>query len=139
MLAKNLITLRKQHNLSQEELAERLHVTRQTISKWERQLSVPDAQLLIQIAELFEVSVSDLLGEELRPEEETNEIAQKLEQLNALLAEKNQRSRKLWKCLSYILIGILVFCVVSMIISILSLSTYSSKESVETKVELIEE
>lgn len=63
MFNENLRTLRKQKGLSQEELAERVHVVRQTISKWEKGLSVPDADLLIGIAEIFETSVSTLLGD----------------------------------------------------------------------------
>ena len=54
----NLKTLRKQKGFSQEELATRLHVVRQTISKWEKNLSVPDADTLIRLAEILEVSVS---------------------------------------------------------------------------------
>ena len=60
MFSKNLKTLRKQKGFSQEELASRLHVVRQTISKWEKNLSVPDADTLIRLAEILEVSVSEL-------------------------------------------------------------------------------
>ena len=63
MLNENLKQLRKSKGLSQEELAIRLNVVRQTISKWEKGLSVPDADMLIKIADIFEVSVSELLGE----------------------------------------------------------------------------
>ena len=62
MFNENLKTLRKQKGFSQEELASRLHVVRQTISKWEKNLSVPDADTLIRLAEILEVSVSELLG-----------------------------------------------------------------------------
>lgn len=62
MLNENLKQLRKSKGLSQEELAIRLNVVRQTISKWEKGLSVPDADMLIKIADIFEVSVSELLG-----------------------------------------------------------------------------
>ena len=51
MLAENLKALRKAKGLSQEELAARLHVVRQTVSKWEKGRSVPDADLLIRLAE----------------------------------------------------------------------------------------
>ena len=63
MLNENLKQLRKSKGLSQEELAIRLNVVRQTISKWEKGLSVPDADMLIKIADIFEVSVSELLGQ----------------------------------------------------------------------------
>ena len=62
MLNENLKQLRKSKGLSQEELAIRLNVVRQTISKWEKGISVPDADMLIKIADIFEVSVSELLG-----------------------------------------------------------------------------
>lgn len=62
MLNENLKQLRKSRGLSQEELAIRLNVVRQTISKWEKGISVPDADMLIKIADIFEVSVSELLG-----------------------------------------------------------------------------
>ena len=79
MFSKNLKTLRKQKGFSQEELASRLHVVRQTISKWEKNLSVPDADTLIRLAEILEVSVSELLGSKIENENEngnvTNDVA----------------------------------------------------------------
>ena len=62
MFQENLKALRRKKGMSQEELAARLHVVRQTISKWEKGLSVPDSALLIRLAEVFEVPVSELLG-----------------------------------------------------------------------------
>ena len=61
MLGKNIKALRKSKGLSQEELAVKLNVVRQTISKWEKGLSVPDSDMLISISEVFETSVSNLL------------------------------------------------------------------------------
>ena len=100
MLQENLKILRTQKGLSQEELADRLNVVRQTVSKWEKGLSVPDSEMLIRIAEIFEVSVGELLGETIRPETEKTELqqlAEKLENLNAMMAERNARSRRLTK------------------------------------------
>ena len=57
MLGENIRALRKARGLSQQELAERLHVVRQTVSKWEQGLSVPDADMLVRLAECLEVSV----------------------------------------------------------------------------------
>ena len=62
MLGENIRALRKARGLSQQELAERLHVVRQTVSKWEQGLSVPDADMLVRLAECLEVSVEELLG-----------------------------------------------------------------------------
>ena len=62
MLGENIKALRKAKGLSQQELAERLHVVRQTVSKWEQGLSVPDADLLVRLAEALEVTVAELLA-----------------------------------------------------------------------------
>lgn len=115
MFNDNLKILRKEKGLSQEELAERLHVVRQTVSKWEKGLSVPDADLLIRIAEIFETSVSTLLGDTVEPSENNNIIAQKLEQLNLLFAEKNRRSHRIWRIVAIILITIVVMTVLLMV------------------------
>lgn len=66
MFGENLKTLRKQKGFSQEELAARLNVVRQTVSKWEKGLPVPDADTLIRLAEVLEVSVSELLGAKIK-------------------------------------------------------------------------
>ncbi len=69
MLSENIKFFRKEKGLSQEELAAKLNVVRQTVSKWEQNLSVPDSEMLIKIAEVFEVSVSELIGETVKTEE----------------------------------------------------------------------
>ena len=63
MLKDNLKLARKTKGLSQEELAIKLNVVRQTISKWEQGLSVPDAKMLISISEVFDTPISTLLEE----------------------------------------------------------------------------
>ena len=63
MLNENIRELRKAKGLSQEELAVRLNVVRQTVSKWEQGLSVPDADMLVAIGEVFDTPVGILLGE----------------------------------------------------------------------------
>ncbi|MDF2700588.1 MAG: helix-turn-helix transcriptional regulator [Haloplasmataceae bacterium] len=72
MFNENFKTLRKQKGMSQETLAQQLNIVRQTISKWEKGLSVPDADMLTRIAELFEVSVSELLGSKIEEEKNIN-------------------------------------------------------------------
>jgi len=96
MLKENLKTIRKSKGLTQEELAVRLNVVRQTISKWEKGQSVPDADILIQIADIFEISVSELLGIELENEKELSEIALQLSRINEQLAVMNRRARRIW-------------------------------------------
>ena len=90
MLNENLKTLRKEKGFSQEELASKVHVVRQTVSKWEKGLSVPDAEMLVQIAEVFEVPVSRLLGALPEAAEDSapgqrNEIAEQLMKINEQL------------------------------------------------------
>lgn len=95
MFSENLKTLRKQKGFSQEELAGRLHVVRQTISKWEKNLSVPDADTLIRLAEILEVSVSELLGTNIAKENTVGNMAEQLSRINEQLAIRNRRSRRI--------------------------------------------
>ena len=95
MLGENLKALRKQKGMSQEVMAQQLNVVRQTVSKWEQGISVPDAQMLTNIAELFEVPVSSLLGESIEENVNVNEIAVQLAVLNQQLAARRGRTRKI--------------------------------------------
>ena len=63
MLKDNLKALRKARGLSQQELAEKCNVVRQTVSKWEQGLSVPDSQMLLALAEVLQVPVNAILEE----------------------------------------------------------------------------
>lgn len=96
MLNENIKTLRKSKGLSQEELAVRLNVVRQTVSKWEQGLSVPDSDMLIAISEALETPVSALLGENITaaPADDLRAIAEKLEVINSQLAERKNAQRR---------------------------------------------
>ena len=117
MFADNLKTLRRARGLSQEELAGRLHVTRQTISKWENALSVPDAELLLRLAEELEVPVSRLLGGPVEEEPAPDQVAAHLAELNRLLAERNRRSRRIWRVVAGVLIGLAAATVLLMLLN----------------------
>ena len=80
MLKENIKTIRKAKGLSQEELAIKLNVVRQTISKWEQGLSVPDSEMLVSLSEVLETPVSTLLGETVTESQadDLKVIAQKL-------------------------------------------------------------
>ena len=96
MLSQNIKTLRKSKGLSQEELAVKLNVVRQTISKWEQGLSVPDADMLILLSDALETPVSVLLGEiieESKPDD-LKVISEKLEIINLQLAKNRNAKRK---------------------------------------------
>ena len=98
MLQDNIRNLRKNRGLTQEELAIRLNVVRQTVSKWEKGLSVPDAEMLQKLADVLEVSVSQLLGGESdQLSQQQDEIAQQLARINEQLAVRNRRSKRLWR------------------------------------------
>ena len=96
MLNENIKTIRKSKGLSQEELAIKLNVVRQTISKWEQNLSVPDADMLISIAEVLETPVSTLLGETVAEAEADGlkAISEKLEFINLQLAHRKTAKHK---------------------------------------------
>lgn len=117
MFSENLKTIRKEKGLSQQELAVQLNVVRQTISKWEKALSVPDAELLIRLSEILEVPVSTLLGEKVEPLAEKNVIAEQLGRLNSQLSEKNRRSKKIWRSVITIAVTIVAITVLLMVLS----------------------
>ena len=110
MLKENIKTIRKSKGLSQDELAIKLNVVRQTISKWEQGLSVPDAEMLISISEVFETPVSTLLGENIF-ESKVNDlkvISEKLEIINLQLSQRRNARRKI---IHWLLISLCVFIV----------------------------
>ena len=90
MLSENIKVIRKSKGLSQQELAIKLNVVRQTISKWEQGLSVPDSDLLISLSEALETPVSTLLGETVMESEvdEVKALSEKLEVINLQFARR---------------------------------------------------
>ena len=117
MLNENLKTLRKEKGFSQEELAIRLNVVRQTISKWEKGLSVPDADMLQRISEIFEVPVQTLLGTRIETEAGQNELVEQLARINEQLAIKNRRARRIWRTIAGVLIALLVSIILIIVLS----------------------
>ena len=99
MLSENLKTIRKQKGLSQQEFVIKLNVVRQTVSKWENGLSVPDSDMLISISEILETPVSILLGDNIEEvkENDLKVIAEKLKVINLQLAQRMVRKQKLIK------------------------------------------
>lgn len=122
MLYENLKKLRKAKGLSQEELAIKLNVVRQTVSKWEKGLSVPDSEMLIKIADALDTSVNILLDEtessEIKPDENTElkVIAEKLELLNEQFAKRNEHRRKIWRII-FIVTGIVSISIIFIILA----------------------
>ena len=112
MLNENIKAIRKSKGLSQQELAIKLNVVRQTISKWEQGLSVPDSDMLISISEVLETPVSTLLGETVIKAEVDNlkAISEKLEVINLQLAQRKATRRKFIRWLLISLCAIFVGC-----------------------------
>ena len=143
MFHENLKALRKDRGLSQEELAVRLNVVRQTISKWEKGLSVPDAAMLIRLAEVpdaamlirlaevLDTTVSRLLGADV-PEDEADRdrLAEQLARINEQLAVRNRRGRFILR----LVLGILAaFVVVNLLLILFSYGAFRAfQEPVQT-------
>ena len=72
--SEKLILLRKKNGLSQEQLAEMLEVSRQTVSKWESHLSLPEATKLMRLSDIFGVSVDALLKDEKSVSADSDEV-----------------------------------------------------------------
>lgn len=131
MFHENLKTMRKAKGYTQEELAIKLNVVRQTVSKWEKGLSVPDADALSRIADVLDTDVSTLLGEEIIEETDKNAVAQQLAKINEQLAMKNQRSKTIWKVIVVILCIIVIFYILAIVV----FSVISSKDITDSHSE----
>ena len=123
MLSENIRIIRKSKGLSQQELAVKLNVVRQTISKWEQGLSVPDADMLLSLSEALETPVSTLLGEAvMEPEADAiKAICEKLEIINLQLAQGKTRRRNI---LHWLLISLCVMVVMVSVVLIKANSPY---------------
>lgn len=141
MLHETLKDLRKKKGYSQEEAASRLNVVRQTVSKWEKGLSVPDADMLVRLAELYEVTVGELLGAPGGSTEapdasqpDMHEIAEQLSRINEQLVIKNRRSARIWKIVGGILLGWLLLHLIGAILSIAAFSVLRIEDTVTGQV-----
>ncbi len=119
MLSETIKAIRKAKGLSQQELAVKLNVVRQTVSKWEQGLSVPDSDMLISISEALETPVSTLLGETvLETEVDTlKAISEKLEVINLQLAQRKTTRRNIirWLLISLCAIIVMIFAVLGVL------------------------
>ena len=108
MFGENLKAMRKAKGYTQEELAIKINVVRQTVSKWEKGLSVPDADVLSQIAEVLDTKVSVLLGGPITEETDKDAVAEQLAKISEQLAIKNRRSKAIWKTIGMIVLAIML-------------------------------
>ena len=116
MLKENIKSIRKSRGLSQEELAIKLNVVRQTISKWEQGLSVPDSEMLVSISEVLETPVSVLLGENITENkvDDLKAISEKLEIINLQLSQRNNAIRKMIRWTLILLCTIIIAIFISL-------------------------
>ena len=127
MFGKNLKAMRKAKGYTQEELAIKINVVRQTVSKWEKGLSVPDADMLSQIAEVLDTKVSVLLGGTITEETDKDAVAEQLAKISEQLAIKNRRSKAIWKTIGMIVLAI-------MLLNILAVTLFRANTSNEFDV-----
>ena len=115
MLNENIKAIRKSKGLSQQELAVKLNVVRQTVSKWEQGLSVPDSDMLISISEVLETPVSMLLGENIveSDADDLKAISAKLEVINLQLAQRKTTRKKIlhWLLISLCAVIAAIFAI----------------------------
>ena len=112
MLKDTIKKLRTEQGLSQDELAERVHVVRQTVSKWERGTSVPDADSLVALARALGVSAAELLGESAMVEKKPDDLAWETSLLDERIASESQRLDRLVRALKWALVGAAVMVLV---------------------------
>ena len=123
MFSENLKAMRKAKGYTQEELAIKMNVTRQTISKWEKGLSVPDVDFLFKIADVLETNVGTLLGGAIMDEVNKDTVAEQLAKISEQLAIKNRRSKRIWKIVGIVLLTILAL---NLLLAIFGMSAYTS-------------
>ena len=133
MLGDNIAALRKQRGMTQQTLADALYVTRQTISKWEKNLSVPDADALVRLADALETTVQTLLGQQAAPPAEPSDIAVVLGRINDQLAIQNRRRSRIWKVIAWILALFVAFNALLLVLG------YAASVQLDTEVVTVEE
>ena len=132
MLNENIKNLRKNKGYTQEELANKLSVVRQTISKWEKGYSVPDAEMLKKLAEILDTDVSQLLGSTIEQDANVNVIAEQLSRINEQLVIKNRRSRRIWKAIGIVF---LVAVIINLLLAITGIIVFENYKYSDTYIE----
>ena len=139
MFAENLKKIRKDKGYTQEILAEKLNVVRQTVSKWEKGLSLPDVDMLSKIANVLETDVNILLDGQITTTDQS-EIVKQLAKINEQLTIKNRRYKKIMKTIAIILLIIVIFGILLVILNIgtfISISNSETTTTVETMIKVV--
>lgn len=138
MLAENLKKIRKDKGYTQEILAEKLNVVRQTVSKWEKGLSLPDVDMLSKIANVLETDVNILLDGQITTTDQS-ELVKQLAKINEQLTIKNRRYKKIMKTIAIILLIIVIFGILLVILNIGTFISISNSETTTTVETMIKE
>lgn len=138
MFAENLKKIRKDKGYTQEILAEKLNVVRQTVSKWEKGLSLPDVDMLSKIANVLETDVNILLDGQITTTDQS-EIVKQLAKINEQLTIKNRRYKKIMKTRAIILLIIVIFGILLVILNIGTFISISNSETTTTVETMIKE
>ena len=138
MFAENLKKIRKDKGYTQEILAEKLNVVRQTVSKWEKGLSLPDVDMLSKIANVLETDVNILLDGQITTTDQS-EIVKQLAKINEQLTIKNRRYKKIMKTIAIILLIIVIFGILLVILNIGTFISISNSETTKTVETMIKE
>ena len=136
MFAENLKKIRKDKGYTQETLAEKLNVVRQTVSKWEKGLSLPDVDMLSKIVNVLETDVNILLDGQITSTDQS-EIVKQLAKINEQLTLKNKHHKKIMKTVAIILLIIVIFCILLVILNMgtsISISNSETTTTVETMI-----
>lgn len=138
MFAENLKKIRKDKGYTQETLAEKLNVVRQTVSKWEKGLSLPDVDMLSKIVNVLETDVNILLDGQITTTDQS-EIVKQLAKINEQLTIKNRRYKKIMKTIAIILLIIVIFGILLVILNIGTFISISNSETTTTVETMIKE
>ena len=138
MFAENLKKIRKDKGYTQEILAEKLNVVRQTVSRWEKGLSLPDVDMLSKIANVLETDVNILLDGQITTTDQS-EIVKQLAKINEQLTIKNKHKKKIMKTIAIILLIIVIFGILLVILNIGTFISISNSETTTTVETMIKE
>ena len=138
MFAENLKKIRKDKGYTQEELAKELNVVRQTVSKWEKGLSLPDVDILSKIADILETDVNILLGGQMTTTSQS-EVAKQLAKINEQLIIKNRRHKKIMMIIVVALLTIVIFCILLVVFNRGTSISISNSETTTTVEAIIKE
>lgn len=132
MFKENLKSLRKNMGYTQEELANKLNVVRQTVSKWEKGYSIPDAEMVKRIAEILDTDISQLLGSPKEQNTDTDALAEQLSRISEQLVIKNRRSRRIWKTIGIV---VLIAVLIQLLFAIMGIVVYHNYKNLDTYME----